>query len=264
MVSGGADGSVDYPTRDNQTTTTRTTRTGTWPSTTYPDGYSVYQTWHIHNGAMHCVADQNSTVTTLHVQAALVDGAVRGRNRQYVTCGSPAGDQEMVTTHRRPGPGDRQSHQRHARRDADLAGHELLRILGALGRQDQQLGDTAGDVQRVRYDYDTCGKADPDALALRFRANRQPCWRVRRLQRFRRSESSADDPQLRRRLLHGPCEVHVPWRPCGEERVSATGSVEDDAADVLVVRGEQLRRLRPPLAESRRPDPDGSPSGDGH
>ena len=158
MVSGGADGLVDPPNdADNQTTSYAYDTHGRLATTTYPDGHSVYDTWHVHNGALQCVVDQNSIETTYTYQAALVDGAYVVETRPHVTGGTPTGDQEVVL--RTDGLG----RTTEVVTDATPGGTQTSRVTncyeycGALGRQDQQLGDSGGIEWRVKYDYNTCG-----------------------------------------------------------------------------------------------------------
>ena len=104
MVSGGADGLVDPPNdADNQTTSYAYDTHGRLATTTYPDGHSVYDTWHIHNGALQCVVDQDSTESTYTYKALDLGGQYGIETRQYVSAGSPLGDREIVTITDGPG-----------------------------------------------------------------------------------------------------------------------------------------------------------------
>ena len=117
LVSGGADGLVDPPNdADNQTTAYTYDTHGRLAVTTYPDGHSVYDTWHVHNGALQCVTDQDSTESTYTYKALDLGGQYGIETRQYVSSGSPLGDREIVTDHRRAGPVGQRCGQRHARR----------------------------------------------------------------------------------------------------------------------------------------------------
>ena len=90
-------------TGDNQTTNYTYDTHGRVSDTQYPDLGHVYQTWHIHNGALHCVVDQRSVETTYTYQAVgLGDGSYGVQMRQFVSAVPEGldlrGDQEVLTT----------------------------------------------------------------------------------------------------------------------------------------------------------------------
>ena len=162
MVSGGADGLVDYPyDADNQTTCLQpTTPTASLATTTYPDSTRRHEHWYYAlNGALQQRDRPERDRDHVRRTRRWPTGATTScETRQYVSSGSPAGDQEVVAT------ADGLGRVTDIVTNATPGGTQTSQVTncyeycGALGRQDQQIGDTGGDVRRVKYDYDTCGK----------------------------------------------------------------------------------------------------------